>query len=195
MRVPLTPSSLFSFSVSVVSLAGFLKMRNRSLNVLDRAQNCLSQPDTVVIDSKKVNVCLKSARQLHYPARWDNRFLKHCGIQGSIMESRSHERLPWKEAWRTLVQLPTEARGLEMGRWSGRHRFSIFRSCKFKAESFFPSVGTRTVSLEHLSTELESVLRSNRVETPHPYIIWQTFKTLKVPLQQLPTRSRGRGGL
>lgn len=70
MRVPLTPSSLFSFSVSVVSLAGFLKMRNRSLNVLDRAQNCLSQPDTVVIDSKKVNVCLKSARQLHYPARW-----------------------------------------------------------------------------------------------------------------------------
>ncbi|KAJ8797804.1 hypothetical protein J1605_017006 [Eschrichtius robustus] len=62
----------------------------------------------------------------------DNRFLKHCGIQGSIMESRSHQRFPWKEAWRTLVQLPTEARGLEMGRWSGRHRFSIFKSCKFK---------------------------------------------------------------
>lgn len=50
----------------------------------------------------------------------------------------------------------------------------------FFLESFVPSVGTRTVSLEHLSTELESVLRSNRVETPHPYIIWQTFKTLKV---------------
>ncbi|CAM9715312.1 unnamed protein product [Rangifer tarandus platyrhynchus] len=44
-------------------------MRNRSLNVLDRAQNCLSQPDAVAIDSKKVNVCLKFARQLHHPAR------------------------------------------------------------------------------------------------------------------------------
>ncbi|XP_010844188.1 PREDICTED: uncharacterized protein LOC104992877 isoform X6 [Bison bison bison] len=44
-------------------------MRNCSLNVLDRAQNCLSQPDAVAIDSKKVNVCLKFARQLHHPAR------------------------------------------------------------------------------------------------------------------------------
>lgn len=68
---PPHPLLSFSFSVSVVSLAGFLKMRNRSLNVLDRAQNCfLSQPDAVAIDSKKVNVCLKSARQLHHPARW-----------------------------------------------------------------------------------------------------------------------------
>ncbi|XP_047592010.1 uncharacterized protein LOC125103955 [Lutra lutra] len=71
MCVPPHPLLSFSFSVSVVSLAGFLKMRNRSLNVLDRGQNCfLSQPDAVAIDSKKVNVCLKSARQLHHPARW-----------------------------------------------------------------------------------------------------------------------------
>lgn len=67
---PPHPLLSFSFSVSVVSLAGFLKMRNRSLNVLDRAQTCLSQPDAVAIDSKKVNVCLKFARQLHHPARW-----------------------------------------------------------------------------------------------------------------------------
>ena len=64
---PPHPLLSFSFSVSVVSLAGFLKMRNCSLNVLDRAQNCLSQPDAVAIDSKKVNVCLKFARQLTTP--------------------------------------------------------------------------------------------------------------------------------
>lgn len=52
------PLLSFSFSVSVVCLAGFLKMRTRSLNVLDRAQNrFLSQPGAVAIDSKKVTVC------------------------------------------------------------------------------------------------------------------------------------------
>ena len=39
--------------------------------------------------------------------------------------------------------------------------------------------GPKTVSLECLSTELESVFRSCTAE-PHPYTIWQPFKPFKV---------------
>lgn len=56
--------------------------------------------------------------------------------EGSIMGIQAvMELFPWKEAWRTLVQLPTKARHLEMGRyrqtWIFRTYKTQVRSCKY----------------------------------------------------------------
>ena len=53
------------------------------------------------------------------------------------------------------------------------------RGCRELDMTEHTQKGTKTVSLERLSTELESVLRSSTAE-PHPYTIWQTFKPFKV---------------
>ena len=77
----------------------------------------------------------------------------HCSILGNSMDRGS-----WRATVHGVAKSPRGCRELDMTEHTQK--------------------GTKTVSLERLSTELEPVLRSSTAE-PHPYTIWQTFKPFK----------------
>ncbi|XP_070214631.1 uncharacterized protein [Bos mutus] len=111
-------------------------MRNCSLNVLDRAQNCLSQPDAVAIDSKKVNVCLKFARQLHHPARC-------CSVTIQVTQSVPLQArlLMWLLPAYPLYCLGKRAGTSAADRWDS-HRMIP----RWPKQLCFPGVGTWNLS-------------------------------------------------
>ena len=86
-----------------------------------------------------------------------------------------------------LLQYSCQENSVDKGAWRATvHEVAKSpQGCRELDMTEHTQMGTKTVSLERLSTELESVLRSSTAE-PHPYTIWQIFKPFKVTFILLP---------